>query len=254
MKPSKFQIFQKSLKIVKNWYMIPLIYYGFVKSEYCVLNLKSGHKIKIRVKSTDLQVFTNVWLNEEYKFSGFNINDNDTIIDIGAHIGLFAIFASQFSKGGKILSFEPVSSNYKLLLENIELNKISIAHLFNLAVYNKQKEIKIFLNDDDAGHSIIRASLNFEIVKTVSLMKIMEMNNINVCNYLKLDCEGAEFEILEELPDSFFSRIEKIVMEYHIFENNIESLMQLKNRLNRLNFKIIDKPYSNKLGMLYVKK
>ena len=123
MKPSKFQIFQKSLKIVKNWYMIPLIYYGFVKSEYCVLNLKSGHKIKIRVKSTDLQVFTNVWLNEEYKFSGFNINDNDTIIDIGAHIGLFAIFASQFSKGGKILSFEPVSSNYKLLLENIELNK-----------------------------------------------------------------------------------------------------------------------------------
>ncbi|KAF6246720.1 methyltransferase FkbM [Nitrosopumilus sp. b3] len=250
-KKSKFKIFVNLTKIIKNWYIIPLIYYGLIKNEFSILELKNGIKIKIRTKSTDLQALVNVFVIEEYQFPGFEIKENDIIIDIGGHIGLFALYATKNCKKGKIFCYEPVKKNYHLLKDNIEMNNISNVNHFNLAVSNDQKEIKIFLSEDDAGHSIIQSEKKFEIVNSTTLKKIMDVNNIEKCNFLKMDCEGAEFKILESLPDEYFIKIKKIVMEYHLFNNNYNSYEKMKERLQDLNFDISVKEYSKNLGLLY---
>ena len=46
------------------------------------------------------------------------IDENDVVVDVGAHIGLFALYASQFCNNGKIYSFEPVKENYDLLIND----------------------------------------------------------------------------------------------------------------------------------------
>ena len=121
---SKLKILFKSRKIFKNWYIYPKIYFKLTKKEFAVFETKLGQKISIRVNSTDLMELTHVWLIEEYKRENFSIESNDVIIDIGAHIGLFTIYASQFSKNGEIYSFEPMKDNFELLNKNIISNKV----------------------------------------------------------------------------------------------------------------------------------
>jgi len=250
-KKSKFEIFMNLTKIIKNWYVIPLIYYGLFKNEFSIIELKNGNKIKIRNKSTDLQALVNVLVIKEYEYPGFEIKENDTIIDIGGHIGLFALYVTKNCKKGKIFCYEPVQKNYQLLKDNIKINKISNVNHFNLAVSNEQNKIKIFLNEDDAGHSIIQTQTKFETIDSTSLKNIIDIHNIRKCNFLKMDCEGAEFKILEYLPDEYFDKIEKIVLEYHIFNNDFNLYKKMKKRLQNLNFEITIKEHSNKIGLLY---
>ena len=110
----KIMYFQKIMKQVSNWYIIPLTYFGLRRRD-TILHLKTGHRLKLRANSTDFFTFVNVWIIEEYKREGFEINENDTIIDVGGHIGIFSVYASRFCRNGQILCFEPVLENYNTL-------------------------------------------------------------------------------------------------------------------------------------------
>jgi FkbM family methyltransferase len=195
-----------------------------------------------------------VWLIEEYKKSGFQINQNDVVIDIGAHIGLFTLYASQFCTKGSIFSFEPMKDNYQLLLENIKLNNLKQVKFFNLAVSNSNDPIKLFINDDESGHSMFSQSSQNLTVNSISLKRIFDENQIEYCNFLKLDCEGAEYEIIKNLPLSYFEKIDKMIIEYHMADSNPELLIELKKILTSQNFKIETKSLFPNIGFLYAKK
>jgi hypothetical protein len=109
---SKLSIFLKIIQVVKNWQIVLLVYFGLYKKEFFYLNLKNGLKIKLRTKSTDLQAFANVWILKEYEVKGFEILQNEIIIDIGGHIGLFSLYASLKNPDGKIISIEPHPQNF----------------------------------------------------------------------------------------------------------------------------------------------
>jgi FkbM family methyltransferase len=197
---------------------------------------------------------TNVWLIEEYKKLNFDINNNDVVVDVGAHIGLFTLYASQFCNKGKIYSFEPVKENYKLLLENVKSNNLKQVTTFNFAVSNSNDPIKLFINDDEAGHSMFYTSSQSLIVDSISLQRIFDDNHIDYCNFLKLDCEGAEYEIIKTLPTTYFKKIDKIIIEYHLADSHPELLIELKEILITNNFEIHTKPSFLGMGFLYAKK
>ena len=123
---SKLQIFLNSRRIFKNWYIYPKVYYKLINDKFVIFKTKTGLRIKIRVGSTDLMALTNVWMINEYDIEDFEINVNDTVIDIGAHIGLFSLLVSQRCKTGKILSFEPVRENFDLLVSNLKLIQMTL--------------------------------------------------------------------------------------------------------------------------------
>ena len=158
---SKLSIFLKLIRIVKNWYLIFFVYVGIYKKEFFYLYLKNGLKIKLRTKSTDLQAFANVWILKEYEIKGFEIKEDDVIIDIGAHIGLFALFASLNSPKGKIISIEPHPKNFLILKENMANNNFDKIVLVNKAVTDSNKTIELFLDTfDDSAHSIYGSGKN----------------------------------------------------------------------------------------------
>ncbi len=250
---TKLSILFKVIKVLKNWYMYPIVYYGLTKKEHVILKTRTGLKIKIRTNSTDIMAFTHVWLIEEYSNHGFDLCESDKIIDIGAHIGLFTLFASQFCKNGKIYCFEPVRENYDLLLSNVTLNNISNVSTFNVAVTDKTSTVKIFLNKDESGHSMFAHGFNSIEVQATTLKNIFDENNILTCDFIKMDCEGAEYDIIRSLPQEYFTKIKRMIIEYHRADKKPELLDELISKLESLSFVVKKKILFLDIGFLYVK-
>ena len=250
----KFKILKKAKLVFENWIIYPLSYYNFIRDDFILFKTRSKKIMKLRKQSTDLMALTHVWLIEEYKKENFEIKPNDVVIDVGAHIGLFTIYASQFCTNGKIYSFEPVPENYELLLENIKLNNLDYVTTFNQAISNSNEPIKLFLNNDESGHSMFSKSSKSIIIDSISLQKFFDKNKIERCDFLKLDCEGAEYEIIKNLPLEYFQKIDKLVIEYHMADSHPEFLIEFKEILSQQNFKIDYKKLFSDIGFLYAKK
>ena len=249
----KASILIKAIKEIKNWYLYVALYLNFIKKEHIVLESRSGIKIKIRVNSTDIMAFTHVWLLQEYERVGFEIKDTDTVIDIGAHIGLFALYSSQFCKNGKIYCFEPVKENFELLKSNLELNKIKNVIAFNGAISTNSGVISIFLNDDESGHSMYVKGTNKIQVKSFSLQDVFESNKLTKCDFIKIDCEGEEYKIIESLPNSYFEKITKMCIEYHFADTKPDLLQNMIKKL-KLSHIVDTRNILPDIGFLYAKK
>lgn len=250
----KLSVLVKIIKLVKNWYIIPLAHYGLFKESSFILHLRNGNHLKLRTNSTDIQAFVNVWIIEEYNTKNFNIKDNDVIVDVGAHIGLFSIYVSQFCHTGKILAFEPIKENYDVLLENVRLNQLGNISTFNLAVSDKNLPLKIYLNrSDNAAHTIYGTGEDFVDIDSTTLKEIID-SHCDKIDLIKLDCEGAEYDILSSLPKDYFERIEKICMEYHIIDNNLDRLKRLKLHLQEFGFRLFVKSERQSYGLIFANK
>ena len=247
---NRLLILLKSIQIIKNWYILPLVYFKIFRKKYYILKLKNGKKIKLRNNSTDIHTFTNIWIIEEYL--QIENEKNRIIIDIGAHIGLFSIYALKFNPK-EIIAFEPIKENYDLLKENILLNKIENIKCHNIAISDKISDVEIYVNEDFAAHSLIKKEGQPRKVKSISLKNIFDENKISECDILKLDCEGSEYLIFEALPDNYYNKIKKIIMEYHIFDSDYKHLEKLKNNLEKMNFILKINPTNKNMGMLYAR-
>ena len=250
----KIKILLKAIKIIKNWHLYVFVYFKITGSDHVILETREGLKIKIRTRSTDLMAFTHVWLLREYEREGFRINNNDIIIDIGAHIGLFALFASQFCKDGTIYCFEPVKENYDILLFNLQLNRIKNVKPHNIAVSYNTGTVTIFLNDDESGHSMYVTSEKSITVQSNSLQNIIDSNKIEKCNFVKIDCEGEEYEIINSLPTEYFEKIQKMCIEYHFADEKPHLLKDLITKLRELSYDVSTRSILDSIGFLYAKR
>ncbi len=250
----KARILIKAIKVIKNWHLYVALYLNFIKNERIILETRNGVKIKIRVNSTDLMAFTHVWLLHEYGRSGFEIRDTDIVIDVGAHIGLFALFSSQFCKNGKIYCFEPVKENFDLLESNLELNNIRNVVAINAAISTNNGIVTMYLDEDESGHSMYGTGIKQIQVKSFSLQDVFDSNKLKKCDFLKIDCEGEEYKIIDSLPTPYFDKINKMCIEYHFADTKPHLLQEMIKRL-RLSFYMIDtRDILPSIGFLYAKK
>ena len=86
------------------------------------------------------------------------------------------------------------------------------------------------------------------------MFDIFTENDIKECDLLKIDCEGAEYEIIESLPSDFFVKIKKMVIEYHMADSNPELLEKLITKLKQFSFSVYTRPLFNDIGFLFGKK
>lgn len=250
----KIKIFFNSRKVFKNWYIFSNVYFGIEKKSHVTFETKNNLKLKIRTKSTDLMALTNVWLIQEYVHNDFQIKKNDVIIDIGAHIGLFSLFASQYCKNGKIFSFEPIKENFELLMDNINSNSIKNIHAFNLAVNKEGNKVKIFCKQDDSAHSIFGEDTKTVFANAISLKRIFDDNKIEQCDFLKIDCEGAEYDIIDSLPIEYFTKINKMIIEYHFADSKYELSKKLISKIKDVGFIVETTPHYDDMGFLYARR
>ncbi|MFH2021109.1 MAG: FkbM family methyltransferase [archaeon] len=183
------------------------------------------------------------------------IKKDDTVIDIGGHIGSFALYAA--SKAKKVYAFEPFEESYNMLQTNIKINNAINVIAFNTAVGSENRETTLYLDKNRGENSLYKKTGEPVSIKMVDLKTIFENNNLKYCNVLKMDCEGGEYAILFS-SEQELKKIDRIIMEYHLPEHfglqekySFKRLVQyLKN--NDFSVEIDEKKFYQ--GILYAKK
>lgn len=251
----------KAIFTYENWFtFLKNHFQKFKGAKEVIIKLRNGIKYQIRTNTMDAGIITEIWIHEYYtKPVAFEIGENDTVVDIGAHIGVFTIFAANKAKKGKVYSFEPVKENFELLKNNIGLNNLINVVPFNMAVSNTTKPLTLFFNDENTGgHSFYDKNQGTSkiVVEATTLEELIRKNNIERIDFLKMDCEGGEYKIFFESNDETLAKINKISMEFHNLNDEL-NLTTLKNFLERKNFKVVKAFYTSNqtsVGMLYAKR
>lgn len=154
---------------------------------------------------------------EQYNPPGFTLKAGDIVIDIGGHIGSFALYAAaRVGATGNVFVYEPAPDNNAQLARNVTQSGFHNVHISSAAVAGLKGDRKIFYNSaNTAMHGFYEKNNHSYIVPAFTLTDIFSEHNIDRCNFLKIDCEGAEYEILYNTPRAALQKIDRIAMEYH---------------------------------------
>lgn len=236
--------FVKWILLTIDWPKMILLKSGLIKGDI-VLRLRNGLKLTLinKKRDSDTAVLADIYFNHPYTKNEFDIKEGDIVVDIGANVGIFSTYIAINKKNLKVFAYEPNHKNFEYLKKNIEQNNLQgKIKVFNFAITDKLGKIKLYLHDrGSGGHSIYKKLVSskngyFVEVKSISLKDIFTSNKLNKIDFLKIDCEGAEYKILFNTPKKFLKNIKKISLEYH--QINGFSGEDLKEFLSNNGFKV----------------
>lgn len=143
-------------------------------------------------------------------FSGL-LKQGNTIIDVGANSGLYSIFYSKLvGEEGRVYAFEPDSTTYSFLIENLALNECKNVSTYNCALSNKESIVEmVSYNPEDLNLKLQGDSFKYmrEVfnareatgsgMQAYKLDDLEEIRNVSKIDYIKIDVEGAELLVLQ---------------------------------------------------------
>lgn len=221
--------------------MNPFAYFGQWNKKIVTHSVSADTKFKVRVNTSDKICIWDVWKKKHYSADGFEINPTDVVVDIGAHIGSFTVFAAKKAMNGRVFAFEPYKETYDLLVQNITLNNLTNVNLSNIAVSNKETVKKLFVGEGNiGGSSFYKKTYSKQTVdvSTISPEEIFIKNNLERMNFLKMDVEGAEYDILLNASSEILKKIDKIIIEFHDNVPHGHDYKELKDYLENEGFHV----------------
>lgn len=173
-------------------------------------------------------LFNEIFMGLEYEFEAEN--EEPFIVDCGSNIGMSVHYFKWLYPRAHVLAFEAGSGAYDRLVRNIELNGLRDVTAHHMALGDREGMIEFFVSPGDPGALLMstieqRMPGNVERVKAVRLSSYLHRR----VDFLKLDVEGAELDVLRDLQRTGKLRlVQQMVIEYHhhITEND-DRLSQL---------------------------
>jgi FkbM family methyltransferase len=164
---------------------------------------KYGHKFYSRItrKVNNFlihDVYTSMVDHEEDIVEQFSPKTGDIVIDVGAAFGFYTIMASKrVGQQGKVVAIEPQPNILEMLNRNIKLNELTNIITLNYAVYSERGKVRLYSNysiiQERAGQSL----QSFIEVSADTLDNLLRQVGIDEANWIKVDVEGAELEVLK---------------------------------------------------------
>ena len=174
-------------------------------------------------------------------YDELNLKNLNICFDIGSNVGLFTKYL-KLNNCNKVFCFEPNKMAFNSLQKNLkDENELE---LFNLAVSYNNEPLRLYIDDNNSlissAHDVKN---NYYDVETITLKDIFERNKIQKVDFVKIDIEGMEFDLIENLEDSIFQKIDKFLIEYHdfYFTDGSQKLEKLKNKLSLMGYVIVNK-------------
>jgi FkbM family methyltransferase len=191
-----------------------------------------------------------------FQFLDTFLREGMTYCDIGANIGLYTIFAAKrVGRTGKVISFEPQSETFRRMIKNIQLNNLINIITVNKAVGDVDGFITI-LQDEDSAKSFVSKSVEkeknpdtIEVINFDSFIKKQQIYNID---YLKIDVEGFEYNVLIGMKN-FLKNTPPKIIQIELYENFLNrsgsSINQVKEFFSDLDYSFYKlNPKLNKLS------
>jgi hypothetical protein len=199
-----------------NWWVFPLL--AFKRP----ILIKIKNNLNFYVSNfMDIWTLKEVIVDRQYEAVKEITMNLGTVIDIGAAIGDFSIYAAK--KGKKVIAYECDDERILLMKKNIMLNKIS--------------------------------NIVLKHIEAKSLKQIMK--NVSKCDFLKIDCEGCEYDLFKNARNKDLEKINFIAMEAHKFDDKMRNefsnlITILKN--NKFKIKIIPNSVHEYICFLFAKR
>lgn len=212
-----------------------------------------GLKINIRQNVFDARIVREVFIKKQYILN-FILPENPVIIDIGGYIGDFSLYASKYLRAKRVIVCEPVLENFELLNLNISDNNFNnIIKPIKKAV-GKNDNLKIYIhklgdNEIHASSHLNKEDAEERLADNITLNELIQENQIENVDLLKIDCEGNEYEILLSTDSKLFNKIDNIVFEYHKIDNYKQKLRKVLKKLKNMNYEI-----TRRGSLIYAKK
>jgi len=197
---------------------------GWIHAIYCVFSRRkkpvavhrrwSRHPLYIRVNSSDISVFRQVFIDREYEIAEPVLSQNGIVIDGGANIGLTSVFLADRHPSVRICAIEPDAANFRML----ETNTMAYPNIRCLrgALWNRDGMVRIARPDDkDWAFRVEDATRPQEAdIPAMRIPTLLSELGEDRVALLKLDIEGAEYEVLQD-ASNWIGAVDNIVIELH---------------------------------------
>ncbi len=209
----------------------------------------------------ELFIANEIFVNRCYEF---HLNSKAIVIDIGMNVGIASLYFASRPDIEQVFGFEPFRPTYKLARKNLDLNiglntKISS---FNYGLSGVSETLSVVYSEEFKGQvgikgtDLIKSKIADEKTEKLQLRKsseelekIIPGKKKNQAVVVKMDCEGAEFNILPNLKEAgLLEKIDLIMMEWHGQPDSIIEILKSES------FSVIRNNHSENIGMIYAAK
>lgn len=205
-----------SLILHTSWWRIPLL----LRQRPILFSVPLGLRFYVS-NLMDIWTLQEVIVDQHYERC-FQIPRDGKVIDIGGSIGDFSIFAEKVRRAKKVHSYELNPERISLYKKNVQLNQAK----------------RLTLHEKPA----------------LSLDQVFKETKLESCDFMKVDCEGGEYDIFAQAQTGLLKKIKRISFEVHWFTQDMKSAYPtLKDTLRKAGFRLVEhsNPVHDTIGFLY---
>jgi len=243
-------LFQKTTeeeRYLNEYYFHLISFNGFSKEDnprdYVSHYPDLGVTIKIRKRpSSDMYVFSQIYKYLEYKpvvetfKKHFPNHQQLNFIDAGSNIGLTSVYFSKYFPGSNFITIEPDAANFETMSYNLSTNAVEPVEKLNGGIWSTNTYLKIISDFRDKSDWSFRVEESAEPtnLKACSINYLMEKNNFQTIDILKIDVEGSEKEVLTSLKAdvSYLAKTKCVAIEIHDEFNCREAIYEVLRQYN----------------------
>jgi FkbM family methyltransferase len=201
---------------VVNWHELLLLP---LTRRPLLLRLRSGLTLKVR-SLMDVWIVKETCLDRTYEVYGTPIGDQWTVIDIGAGIGDFAVMAAREHPSARVFAFEPFPESFEILQANIALNAATNIIPLPTAIGSQSGQKVLATTGQAVQHTTTGSTVSGSATATLEVQclcldDVFRAHGLSRCDFLKMDCEGSEYDILFSASGDTLAKIQHLCMEYH---------------------------------------
>ncbi|MEC4813038.1 MAG: FkbM family methyltransferase [Scytonema sp. PMC 1069.18] len=187
------------------------------KNRYLKLHLpKYEHPIYARYQSSDLDVFYQIFVEEEYSVLQEG-EDFKVILDCGANVGYSSIYLLNKYPHAHVIAVEPDEENFKVCQKNLSPYCDRVT-LIRSAIWSHQTGLVIrhYGNGNEWGTRVEESKENEQPdLLALDILNLLEKSSKSSIDLLKMDVEGAETVIFSQNYENWLNRVQNIVIELH---------------------------------------
>ena len=211
--PNPFRAIKNGLKLSKHFkskiffdYMSKL---AQIQHRPKIIETKEGYKFEVTTASDYLLI------REMMEDMYGKIEKDWYVVDIGAQKGVFSIRAATFAK--EVHAYEPSEENFNVLDKNLDLNKITNVHANMMAVAGNSGTMDLILSKSSLTHSLYKGI--GEPIGKVQKVVVVTLDDVArevpKIDFLKCDCEGAEYDMFFNAKPWTIDKIKRFMIELH---------------------------------------
>jgi FkbM family methyltransferase len=158
-------------------------------------------------------------LDDDYRLTAIDFRAGDVVIDVGANIGIVALYLAKKYPELRVVAIEPVPTTFRHLQQNVEQNGVPNITALNCAITKDGRDLRMVVNPGHSGGSTahlrdLKPRGHYNVtVKSRTLDRVFDEYVPDRCRLLKIECEGAEYEILSGAR--CLDRVDHLGIELH---------------------------------------